>query len=101
MNLRPSTVDTNNPTLCEAIWVGVFDIGDVPPQLVDPCEGRGDDGEQGECRPHFLVLSVPRKLCCGRGLARERQALVGERAGGGDEGRPRGGRLDERHGLAK
>lgn len=60
VHLRPGAVDANDATLGEAVGVGVLDVGDVPPDLVYPREdgGRGG-GEQGKCRPHLLVSSVP------------------------------------------
>ena len=38
--IRPSAVDTNDPTSLETVRVGVLDIGDVPPELVN----RGERG---------------------------------------------------------
>lgn len=53
--LRPCAVDTNNATGLKPVGVGVLDVGDVPPDLVDRGEGgcRGEEG--GEGRPLHVV----------------------------------------------
>lgn len=53
--LRPCAVDTNNATGLKAVGVGVLDVGDVPPDLVDRGEGgcRGEEGSEG--RPLHVV----------------------------------------------
>ena len=79
---RPCTVDTNDATLCETVGVGILDIGDVPPDLMHAGEGGGDGGKQGECRPHFVVTSVPGDAL-GEGRGR---APVDSQAGGGGRG---------------
>ena len=38
--IRPSAVDADDPASLEAVRVGVLDIGDVPPELVN----RGERG---------------------------------------------------------
>ena len=50
-DLRPCAVDTDYATGLEAVRVGVFDISDVPPELVDRGEGGRHGGEEGEERP--------------------------------------------------
>lgn len=57
-DLRPRSVDTDDPTGVQAIGVGILDVGDVPPELLHAGEGRGSSGDEGEHRPHRVVLSL-------------------------------------------
>ena len=41
--VRPGAVDAHDAAWKETIGVGVVDVGDVPPNFSDPCEGRGEE----------------------------------------------------------
>ena len=48
---RPSAVYANDLTRLKAVWVGILDVGDVPPNLVYCGKRRGDGGEKGDGGP--------------------------------------------------
>ncbi len=56
--IRPCSIDTNDATFGQAVWVGILDVGDVPPDLLYARKDGRDGGEQGKRGPHDLDLET-------------------------------------------
>ena len=75
--VRPSTIYTDDTPLIKAIWVGIINICQIPPDFLNVCEGRGHKSEKKSDRsqPHgeMQVLCRKRGEECtgkkGKGLA--------------------------------
>ena len=62
-DLRPSAIDTDYATGLETVRVGVLDISDVPPDLVNRGEGGRHGGEEGEERGREEETKVEGEKC--------------------------------------
>ena len=46
LDLRPSVIDSDYPTLLKVVWAGVVDPSDVPPYFMHTCKRRRDQESQ-------------------------------------------------------
>ena len=72
-DLRPGAVDTNDPTRLETVGVGVLDVGDVPPYLLDRGERGRCSAEEGDGRPlHVLYKPLVTEVKVSTALGKAR-----------------------------